>query len=53
VLSRQHDIIGTKEIIKSAILKTNNNRLLGLAKTLNAILNIRNKVLEELHEVII
>jgi hypothetical protein len=52
-LSRRHNIAGTKEIIKSAILKTNDNRSLGLAKTLNAILNIRNEVPEELHKAII
>jgi hypothetical protein len=52
-LSRRHDIAGTKEIIESAILKTNDDGSLGPAKTLNAILNIRNEVPEELHEAII
>jgi hypothetical protein len=52
-LSRRHDIAGTKEIIDTAILKVNNDRTLGLAKTLNAVLAIRNEVPEELQEVII
>jgi hypothetical protein len=52
-LSQQHDIARTKEIINTAILKVNNNRTLGLAKTLNAVLTIRNDVLEELQEAII
>jgi hypothetical protein len=52
-LSRRHDIAGTKEIIDTAILKVNNNRTLGLARTLNAVLAIRNDVLEEFQEVII
>jgi hypothetical protein len=52
-LSRRHNIAGTKKIINTAILKVNNNRTLGLAKTLNAVLTIRNDVLEELQEAII
>jgi hypothetical protein len=52
-LSRRHDIAGTKEIIDTAILKVNNDGTLGPAKTLNAILKIRNNVLEELQDAII
>jgi hypothetical protein len=52
-LSQRHDIAGTKEIIDTAILKVNNDRTLGLARTLNAILKIRNDVLEELQDAII
>jgi hypothetical protein len=52
-LSRRHDIAGTKEIINTAILKVNNDETLGLARTLNAVLAIRNDVLEELQEAII
>jgi hypothetical protein len=52
-LSRRHNIARTKEIIDTAILKVNNNGTLGLARTLNAVLAIRNKVLEELQEAII
>ncbi|EFQ89451.1 hypothetical protein PTT_14265 [Pyrenophora teres f. teres 0-1] len=47
-LSRRPDIAGTKEVIDTAILKVNKNRSLGLAKTLNAILYIRNNIPEEL-----
>jgi hypothetical protein len=52
-LSRRHDIAGTKEIVDTAILKVNNNRTLGLARTLNALLTIKNNVLEELQNAII
>jgi hypothetical protein len=52
-LSRRHDIARTKEIINTAILKVNNNRTLGPARTLNAILKIRNDVPEELQDAII
>ena len=52
-LSQQHDIAGTKEITNTTILKINDDGLLGLAKTLNRILTIRNDVLEELQETII
>lgn len=47
-LSYRHDIAGTKEIINAAILKVNNNRLLGLTRILNLLIQISNKVLEEL-----
>jgi hypothetical protein len=52
-LSRRLDIIGTKKIINTAILKVNSNRLLGLAYKINALLTVRNNVLEELQNVII
>jgi hypothetical protein len=52
-LSRRHDIAGTKEIVDTAILKVNNNRTLGPARTLNALLTIKNNVLEELQNAII
>ena len=52
-LSRRHDIAGTKSITDTAILKVNNDGLLGLAKTLNSILRVTSKVLEELQEAII
>jgi hypothetical protein len=52
-LSRRHDIAGTKEIIDTAILKVNNDGTLGPAKTLNAILKIRNDVPEELQDAVI
>ena len=52
-LSRRHNIARTKSITDTAILKVNNNRLLGLAKTLNLILRVTSKVLEELQEAII
>jgi hypothetical protein len=52
-LSRRHDIAGTKEIVNTAILKVNNDRTLGLARTLNALLTIKNNVLEELQNAII
>jgi len=52
-LSRRHDIAGTKSITETAILKVNNNRLLGLAKTLNSILQVTSEVLEELQKAII
>jgi hypothetical protein len=48
-LSRRHNITRTKEIINTAILKVNKDRLLGLAKTLNnLIITIAHEVLEEL-----
>jgi len=47
-LSRRHNIARTKSIIDTAILKVNNDRLLGLAKTLNSILRVTSEVLEEL-----
>jgi hypothetical protein len=46
-LSYRHDIIETKKIINTAILKVNNNELLELARTLNLLMRISNKVLEE------
>jgi hypothetical protein len=52
-LSRRHDIARTKEIINTAILKVNNDGMLGLARTLNAVLAIRNNILEELQKAII
>jgi hypothetical protein len=53
-LSRWHDIAGTKEITDTAILKFNEDGLLGLAKTLNLLMKVTyNEVLEELQEVII
>jgi len=52
-LSRRHDIAGTKSITDTAILKVNNDRLLGLAKMLNLILRVTSEVLEELQEAII
>jgi hypothetical protein len=52
-LSQQHNIARTKNIINTAILKINNNRTLGLARTLNVVLAIRNNILEELQEAII
>jgi hypothetical protein len=52
-LSRRHDIARTKEIINTAILKVNNNGILGLARTLNEVLAIRNNILEELQKAII
>ena len=47
-LSCRYNIASTKSIIDTTILKINNNRLLGLAKTLNLILRVTSKVLEEL-----
>ena len=47
-LSYRPDIIGTKEIINTAILRINKDRSLGLARMLNILLNIGNDVLEEL-----
>jgi hypothetical protein len=53
-LSRRHDIARTKEIINTAILKVNEDRLLGLAKTLNLLIKVTyDEVLEELQEAII
>jgi len=52
-LSCRYNITRTKSIIDTAILKVNNDRLLGLAKTLNLILRVTSEVLEELQEVII
>jgi hypothetical protein len=52
-LSQQPNIASTKIIINTAILKVNNNGTLGPARTLNAILTIRNDVLEELQNAII
>jgi hypothetical protein len=52
-LSRRHDIARTKEIINTAILKVNNDRTLGPTRTLNALLTIKNNVLEELQNAII
>jgi hypothetical protein len=51
--SCRHDITETKEVINTAILKVNNNRLLELAKTLNLIIQVTNKVLKELQKAII
>jgi hypothetical protein len=47
-LSRRLDIVGTKEIINTIILKVNSDGLLGLAYKINALLIVRNDVLEEL-----
>ena len=47
-LSRRLDIAGTKEIINTIILRINKDRSLGLARTLNILLNIGNNILEEL-----
>ena len=47
-LSRRLDIIGTKEIINTIILRINKDRSLGLARTLDILLNIGNNILEEL-----
>jgi hypothetical protein len=52
-LSQQEDIASTKQIIKTAILKVNNNGLLGPAHEVNALLRIGNDVLEESQEAII
>jgi hypothetical protein len=52
-LSQRPNIASTKIIINTAILKVNNNGTLGPARTLNAILTIRNDVLEELQNAII
>jgi len=52
-LSCRHNIAGTKSIIDTAILKVNDNRLLGLAKMLNLMLRVTSEVLEELQEAII
>jgi ABC-type hemin transport system substrate-binding protein len=52
-LSQRPNIASTKIITNTAILKINNNRTLGPARTLNAILTIRNDVPEELQTVII
>jgi hypothetical protein len=52
-LSCRLDIAGTKEITNSTILKDNNNRLLGPTYEVNALLKIRNNVLEELQDTII
>jgi hypothetical protein len=52
-LSRRLDIARTKEITNNTILKVNNNRLLGPAHKVNALLKIRNDVLEELQKAII
>jgi hypothetical protein len=46
-LSCRHDIAETKEIINTAILKVNDDGLLGLARTLNLLIRISNDVLEE------
>jgi hypothetical protein len=46
-LSYRLDIIGTKEIINTVILKVNNSRLLELAYKINTLLIVRNNVLEE------
>jgi len=47
-LSRRLDIVGTKEIINTIILRINKDRSLGLARTLIILLNKRNNILEEL-----
>ena len=52
-LSRRHDIAGTKSITDTAILKVNDDRLLGPAKMLNSMLRVTSEVLEELQEAII
>jgi cyanate lyase len=52
-LSHRPDIVGTKEIINTVILKVNSNESLGLAHEINALLTVRNDVLEELQNVII
>jgi hypothetical protein len=52
-LSCRLDITRTKEITNNTILKVNNNRLLRPAYEVNALLKIRNDVLEELQKAII
>jgi hypothetical protein len=52
-LSRRLDIAGTKEITNTAILKVNSDRSLGPAHEINALLTVRNDVLEELQNAII
>jgi hypothetical protein len=52
-LSYRLDIVGIKEITNNTILKVNNNRLLGSTYEVNALLKIRNNILEELQNVII
>jgi hypothetical protein len=52
-LSRREDIASTKQIIKTAILKVNNNRLLRPAYKVNALLRIGNDVPEESQDAII
>jgi len=47
-LSYRLDIIETKEIINTLILRINKDRSLGLARTLNILLNVKNNILEEL-----
>ncbi len=37
-LSYRHDIVETKEVINTAILKVNDDRLLELARTLNLLI---------------
>jgi hypothetical protein len=53
-LSRRSDIAGTKEIVKNAILKINEDGLIGLSYTINnLIMMIGLEVPKELQEVII
>jgi hypothetical protein len=52
-LSRRLDIARTKEITNNTILKVNNDRSLGPAYEVNALLKIRNNILEELQNAII
>jgi hypothetical protein len=53
-LSRRSDIAGTKEIIKNAILKINEDGLIGLSHTINNLtIIIGIEVPKELQEVII
>jgi hypothetical protein len=51
-LSYRLDIEGTTEIINTAILKVNSNRLLGLAFKINTLLTVRNNVLKKSQKVI-
>jgi cyanate lyase len=52
-LSRRPDIIGTKEVINTTILKQNEDRSLEPARTINRILKIRNDIPKEQQEAII
>ena len=47
-LSWRHDIASKKEIISTAILRVNEDRLIRLAKELNLLITIRHPILEEL-----
>jgi len=47
-LSYRLDIAGTKETINTIIIRIHKDRSLGLARTLNILLNIGNDILGEL-----